>query len=130
MISYQPVQYRPLRYAPSVQIRPGLRIELGQQAPSAGVTPGQIKAITALAGTAMLALSAATIWVGVNTGLSRKGLLGIAGWGVAAAAGIAGLVDLVTMLGIISIPSGEMQQALEKGRAGTPQMTTAASPMV
>jgi hypothetical protein len=122
MISYHAVQYKPMRYAPSVQVRPGLRLELGQQAaPGSNVTPGTIKAVSALAGLTTLTIAAATVWVGVNTGLNRRGLLGIAGWVVAVSAGIAGLLDLVATTGIVAMPTADMQAAINQAKA---QQTT------
>ena len=117
MISYHPVQYRPLRYAPNVQIRPGLRLDLGQASPGANLTPGKVKAVSGLAGAALLALSAATVWVGVDTGLKRKGLLMFAGWTVAAAGAVAGLINLAGTIGIVAMPTADMQAAIDQGKA-------------
>lgn len=117
MITYQPVQYKPLRYEPSLRVRSGLHLTLGQQAAAPSMTPGKIKAMTALAGTATLAIAAATVWVGVTTGKTRGGVLGFAGWVVAASAGIAGLLDLIGTVGILAMPSSEMQTAIDQGKA-------------
>lgn len=117
MISYHPVQYRPLRYAPNVQIRPGLRLDLGQAAPGAYLTPGKIKAVSGLAGAALLALSAATVWVGVDTGLKRKGLLKVAGWVVAGAGAVAGLINLAGTIGVVAMPTADIQAAIDQGKA-------------
>lgn len=130
MISYQPVQYKPLRYAPSIQVRSGLGIALGQEvAPGTGVTPGKIKAVSAVAGVATLAIAAATVWVGVTTGMSRKGLLGVAGWVVAASAGIAGLLDLIATTGLLVMPSADMQAAINRGNGRAASLPTTTSPL-
>lgn len=117
MITYQPVQYSPLRYEPSLRVRSGLHLTLGQQAAAPNVTPGKIKATAAVAGTATLAVAAATVWVGVTTGQTRAGVLGVAGWVVAVTAGIAGLLDLIGTIGVLTMPSSEMQAAIDQGKA-------------
>ena len=132
MISYHPVEYRPLRYQPSMQVRPGLRIDLGQQAaPGTTVTPGKIKGATAAAGLFTLTIAAATVWVGVNTGLNRSGILGIAGWVVAASAGIAGLIDLAATAGVLTMPTSQMQAAIDRAKAqqaAAPAVSSAPAP--
>lgn len=120
MIAYHPVVYRPA-YSPMY------RPSLGQQA-SPTVTPGQVKAAAGVVGLGMLALSSATAWVGIRTGLKEGGsLFGIAAWVVGIAGAVSGLFELIGMTSVLAQPSAAIQQQIDEAKRRAAATTT--SPM-
>lgn len=94
MLAYKTLGYRPPTMLPIEPPR------LGQ------VTLGQERAVALGAGALSVAVSSATAWVGISTGLREKGLLSVAGWIVGIAGGLRGLLEVV---GIALIATGSAQ---------------------
>jgi len=118
--SYHPVVYRP---AYSTMYRPSL----GQQ-PEPNITPGQVKAAAGIVGLGMLALSSATAWVGIRTGLKEGGsFFGVAAWVVGIAGALSGLFELIGMTSVLAQPSAAIQQQIDETRRRAAAPTT--SPM-
>ncbi len=114
MITYQPVVFRP---AYSMYHRPALG-QAVQPPPIPNVTPATVKTVSGLMGTALIALSAATAWVGIRTGMKEKGsLFGVTGWVVGVAGVLSGLFELVGTANILMKPTAEIQKSIDDARA-------------
>ena len=117
MITYHPVIYRPM-YSPMY------RPSLGQQA-SPVVTPGQVKAAAGVVGLGMLALSSATAWVGIRTGLKEGGsFFGVAAWVVGIAGAISGVFELIGMTSVLAQPAAAIQAQIDEAKRRAAAATT------
>lgn len=106
MITYR-AAYRPI--SPSARLGVA-RLDPGTPPPS----PERVKTMMVLAGAGMLVVSGATVWVGLRAGLRDRGWASLAGWVAAAAAGVAGVMDVVATAGLLLMPNAEVQQAIQK----------------
>lgn len=121
-----------LPYDPGLRLRP-VRLVLGQQGsvplgppppirPADVLNPGAPVAqfIGNAAGTGMaigagvLAMSAATAWVGIHTGIEEEGFLSFTGWTVGVLAGLGGILTLTTIAGLGVIKSAANQVVAAK----------------
>lgn len=96
MLFNQTVPWRPTPFAPVIRPRVMAQAVPASSA-AASASPAIPMGVKAFALTFAIAMAGATAWVGIDTGMRRKGFLSILGYVIGAGGALSGVIDIAAL---------------------------------